>query len=281
MKLKDMDLSQLRKKADKLGVPYKTKTSEAKLRRRIKAKKAEMKAETAPAATWPAEWPEHMRAAYFAHIVNKPMPEDSAQAYAELMRAVDDKALDLQPINMATEQNPEFGYACLGLWYREDLKQCNTACPQMPLCKQVCATRPQLQLQVAQLEAAAHEVQAQAQAAPVAAEVPARAAKKPRARKQVAKAAQTQSCYRWIGDLTAYDMDGADEEAQATFASYQWMANRPKRKGGQFAKVDLIKQLGSIYEEASCAEVAEAMIAGLLDEGELEVVQEQLKSVAG
>ena len=280
LKLKDMSPKQLRKAADKYDITYTAETTNAELRKAIKAalaapapvveeeksakpakKKANSKAraKTPKAqATWPTDWPEEMHSAYYQAIVKEPMPKDKGEAFERLQMAIAAQTLEAEPIRT------KFGYACFGLWYTPELKQCSLACQVMPLCKRICQSRPELKDRVAELEAAARELEA-AQSLPAVEPV----ADKPTKRGRKKKAAEPQpeaemTRYKWVGDVDSYETE--DEDDAALIA---WMASK-KRKG--FGLDELHKRLAKVYEESACPDVAQMLLKHLMGEGDVQAI---------
>ncbi len=225
--------------------------------------------------TWPADWPEENRSAYFAEIVGKPMPAKSAKAFAQLQAAIAEKAQDAEPIRT------NLGFSCFGIYYRPDLKQCSVACKVMPLCQRICSQRPDIRAHVDEMEQAARDLEAQQLlpeqdvSEPEEAEAP--AVKPKKEKKSKAKPAKQKAgkvTYCWVGDVDAYE--AVDEDSKISVEVYTWMAARSK----PFTMASLIKKLGDYFEEEDCAEVAEGMLEHLLGEGDIETGSEESVAVA-
>ena len=286
MKLSEMSVVMLRKKATKEGVAWIEKTSQEQLVKKIREARAAREAEAAeppkfsaaqerrkerkagapknnpevqPGAsptTWPEDWPKHMRAAYYQRIVGGAMPKNAKSAWATLQQTIEIKAQKAEPVKAKSR------FCCFGLDYNSESKACTTVCEDMPLCAHICATRPQLKDHVAKIEQAAQELAAS------------QTKKRGRPTKSVTveslpepdiiPAAASTPAYRWVVDINDFD---AEEGDPITFAVCTWMAGGKKGVPIRFNRARLISKLvieGVMPDNAEA--VADEMIENFVQE---------------
>ena len=268
MALKDLDRDALEAKAVKLGVEYTRKTSDVRLRNRIRAALRQGKVGSkvkSRSSVVPKEWAPGMLATYYTQIVKRPMPSNEEKAYAHLMKVIDSSA-ETETVPRLSGKAPD----CFGLFFSEKLDVCMHQCPDMPLCRRIVETRPELRKIADEIDEAADAVDKLSDEEIKDAKKVKTKKKKSKEKAQSKKTKRgeveqkvvgTKKTYIMLGSLEDYDVDEGLQE------SYKWMVQR-KSKG--FTRSELVAKLEKAGYRDSLS-LAKETIAWLLEEGDLKV----------
>ncbi len=293
--LKDMSRKEIVKIAKGLGVKVLKKHTDREIRDAIRSErkgKSKPAKEKATKLRWPKEWSTEMRQSYHMAIVGREAEKLDDKSYRAVLRAIEAKVPHVIPEKTKTNE-----YDCFGLYYDEKHDYCNSAsalgCPVMPLCRETCEQRPELQRLVGHLADASDEAsklteEEKAEASKAAGKGKGKGKGKEKTSKKATKktskvkadrkkmgpakassgakkrAVGSSSRYYFTGNLASYRRQL--DEGSPELEYYEWMS---KKKKGGFTREQLIDFLDHTAEEPEDA--ADTLLDYLKSENELRV----------